>query len=387
MNNYLTQLVDSTPTYKNVNFLSGDNPIYNLPVTAKSPAKKAFDLTLVEEMDDNEYLSDVLGLFLAKTQGELNELQEACTSMQFDTVYKMAHKLKSGVGLFGAGNLMDLLIRIESAAKDKNAYCFSDLCKALSKEFKEIEIPLLKHLMSIKGLLNLDNERSLIETQSRNESSGKLSIFKVMRILIVDDHSIVRKGLKQLLFEAFPFAVIDECVDAEEVIKKTIEYTYDIVISDLSMPGRSGLDILQQLKQNFPKMPVLILSMHPEDLYAIRALKAGAAGYLNKEIASEELVNAVNKVLQGKKYISPFIAEKMANDLNRDTSKALHELLSQREFEVFKMLSNGKSVSDISEKLSLSITKISTYRSRVLDKMNMKANADLTRYALENKLI
>jgi len=154
------------------------------------------------------------------------------------------------------------------------------------------------------------------------------------------------------------------------------------------MPGRSGLDLVQHIKQNFPKLPVLILSIHPEEQYAIRALKAGAAGYLNKEAAPEELVMAVQRVLQGRKYISASIAEKMADELDREkTNKASHELLSDRELDVFKLIAGGTSVTDISEKLSLSITTVSTYRARIMIKMNMKSNADLTRYALENNLI
>jgi two-component system invasion response regulator UvrY len=209
-----------------------------------------------------------------------------------------------------------------------------------------------------------------------------------MRILITDDHAVIRRGLKQILLDEYPAATIEEAADAEAAIKKTINGEWDIIISDLSMPGRSGLDLVQHIKQNFPKLPVLILSIHPEEQYAIRALKAGAAGYLNKEAAPEELVMAVQRVLQGRKYISPSIAEKMADDLDKEkNNKALHELLSDRELDVFKLIAGGTSVTDISEKLSLSITTVSTYRARIMNKMNMRSNADLTRYALENNLI
>jgi two-component system invasion response regulator UvrY len=209
-----------------------------------------------------------------------------------------------------------------------------------------------------------------------------------MRILIADDHAVIRRGLKQILLDEYPAAEIDEAADAEAAIKKSITSHWDIIISDLSMPGRSGLDLVQHIKQNFPKLPVLILSIHPEEQYAIRALKAGAAGYLNKEAAPEELVMAVQRVLQGRKYISASIAEKMADELDKEkTNKASHELLSDRELDVFKLIAGGTSVTDISEKLSLSITTVSTYRARIMNKMNMKSNADLTRYALENNLI
>ncbi len=210
----------------------------------------------------------------------------------------------------------------------------------------------------------------------------------MLRILIADDHAIVRKGLKQILLEEYPSAIIEEVNDAEGVIKKTIRNEWDIIISDLSMSGRSGLDVVRQLKQNFPKLPVLILSIYPEEQYAIRVLKAGAAGYLSKDAAAEELVEAVQRVLQGRKYISSSIAEKIADDLGHDSSdKAPHEFLSDREFEVFKLIASGKSISEIAERLSLSSSTVSTHRVRILIKMKMKTNAELTRYALDNKLI
>ena len=162
---------------------------------------------------------------------------------------------------------------------------------------------------------------------------------------------------------------------------------WDVVISDLSMPGRSGLEALQQIKQLQPKLPVLILSIHPEEQYAIRVLKAGASGYLSKDSAPDELVNAVQRVLLGKKYITDTIAEKLASVLDQDSNKSPHEYLSDREFSVLKMLAAGKSVSEIAESLFLSVTTVSTYRSRIMTKMNMKSNADLTLYAVEHKLL
>jgi len=209
----------------------------------------------------------------------------------------------------------------------------------------------------------------------------------MLRILIADDHAIIRKGLKQILLEEYPSATIEEVNDAEGAINKTITNAWDILICDLSMPGRSGLDVLQHVKQNLLKLPVLILSIHPEEQYAIRALKAGAAGYLSKDAATEELVKAVQRILQGRKYISSSLAEIMASELDQEASKPAHELLSDREFHVFKLIADGKSVSEIAEQLSLSITTVSTYRSRILEKMDIKTNADMTRYALEKKLI
>jgi two-component system invasion response regulator UvrY len=207
------------------------------------------------------------------------------------------------------------------------------------------------------------------------------------RILIADDHAIVRRGLKDIILESFPSAVVEEVSNAEELIEKIVQEQWDVVISDLSMPGRSGLDALQQIKLLAPKLPVLILSMYPEDQYAIRVLKAGASGYLNKDMAPEELVNAINRVLSGRKYITPSVAEKLASNVNFNSDKFPHEYLSDREFEVLKLMAAGKSVTDISAVLFLGTTTISTYRARILNKMNLKNNAELTQYALEHKLI
>ena len=209
----------------------------------------------------------------------------------------------------------------------------------------------------------------------------------MIRILIADDHTIVRRGLRQILLEGFPTAAIEEVPDAEEMIKKIMQAEWDVVISDLSMPGRSGLEALQQIKQLQPKLPVLILSIHPEEQYALRVLKAGASGYLSKDMAPDELVNAVQRVMLGKKYITASIAEKLASVLDQDNDKPPHEFLSDREFSVLKLLASGKSVSEIAESLFLSVTTVSTYRARIMAKMNMRNNADLTLYAIENKLL
>ncbi|MDP4149724.1 MAG: response regulator transcription factor [Bacteroidota bacterium] len=208
-----------------------------------------------------------------------------------------------------------------------------------------------------------------------------------MRILIADDHTVVRKGLRQILKEEFLAADIVEVADADDLFNLVIRETWDVVISDISMPGRSGLEVLQQIRQNYPKLPVLILSVHPEEQYAVRVLKAGASGYLNKDSAENELVKAVRCVLLGKKYITHSLAEKIAESIDQEGTKWPHEYLSDREFEVFKLLSAGRSVSEIGEKLSLSATTISTYRARIMTKMNVRTNADLTLYAIEHKLL
>jgi DNA-binding NarL/FixJ family response regulator len=209
----------------------------------------------------------------------------------------------------------------------------------------------------------------------------------MIRVLIADDHAIVRKGLKHILLEEYPSAKIGEAGDAEALVSTAISENWDVVICDMSMPGRSGLDALHQLKQVAPQLPVLIMSMYPEDQYALRVLKAGASGYLGKETIHDELIKAIQTVLLGRKYITASIAEKLADAFKTDTEKNPHEGLSDREFDVFKLLATGKSVSDIAEQLSLSVTTVSTYRSRIMEKMNMRSNAELTRYAIENKLI
>lgn len=206
-------------------------------------------------------------------------------------------------------------------------------------------------------------------------------------ILIADDHHVVRRGLKQILLDEFPDAVIEEVADGKEMLRGVRETTWDIVISDISMPEKSGLEALKQIKEEFPKLPVLILSMHPEEQYALRALKAGAAGYLTKESASEELVNAVRQILNGRRYITPTLAEKLAEGININSDKDPHDLLSDREFDVLKLIASGKTVSEIAEHFSLSVNTISTYRSRILLKMNLHSNSELTHYAIENKLI
>ncbi len=209
----------------------------------------------------------------------------------------------------------------------------------------------------------------------------------MLRILIADDHTVVRRGLRQILTEEFLAAHIVEVADADELFGRVLKEEWDVVITDISMPGRSGLEVLQQIRQLYPRLPVLVLSVHPEDQYAIRVMRSGASGYLNKDSAPEELVKAIHRLLLGKKYITPSLAEKLAETLDQDADRPLHEGLSDREFEVMKMLAAGMAVGDIAEKLVLSPTTVSTYRARVLQKMNAKTNADLTRYAMEHKLI
>lgn len=208
-----------------------------------------------------------------------------------------------------------------------------------------------------------------------------------MKFLIADDHAIVRKGLVQILSEEFPTAEITEVCNSFEVMQQVNKQIWDVILLDISMPGRNGIDILKQIRANGINAPVLMLSMHSEEQYAIRALKAGASGFLNKESATEELLAAVHKVLSGRKYISSFIAEKLAETFEEDRKKHTYELLSDREMQVLQKIASGKTVSGIAEELSLSVNTISTYRVRILEKLGLNNNAEITRYALDNNLV
>lgn len=207
------------------------------------------------------------------------------------------------------------------------------------------------------------------------------------RILIADDHAILRKGLRRILTEMDKEYDIDEASNGYEVIEKIRERDYDLILLDISMPGLSGLDALKQIKAENPKLPVLILTMHPEEQYALRALKAGASGYLTKESVPDELMSAIRKILRGGKYISNSLAERLAFAIDEKTEKQPHELLSDREYQVFCLIASGKGLTEIAEEMSLSVKTVSTYRSRILEKMKMKSNAELIHYAIKNKLV
>ena len=209
----------------------------------------------------------------------------------------------------------------------------------------------------------------------------------MIRVLIVDDHPIVRRGLMQILAETPDLVAGGEAVNATEALTKLRAEEWDAVVLDISMPGRSGLEVLKDIKSENNHVPVLVLSIHPEDQFAVRVLKAGASGYLTKDSAPAELVKAIRKVNSGGKYVSPQLAEKLAFGLDGGSSQSLHDLLSDREFQVMRLIASGRTVTEIALDLSLSTKTISTYRARVLEKMNMKNNADITRYSLTNKLL
>lgn len=207
------------------------------------------------------------------------------------------------------------------------------------------------------------------------------------RVLIADDHPIVRQGIKQIFQDAPDITVGGEAKDGDEVIKKLRAGRWDCLVLDFTMPARNGLDLLQQIKKEWPKLPVLILSMHGEDQFAVRLLRAGASGYVAKESAPEELVKAVRKVCAGGKYISASLAEKLADNLERPSIKAPHDILSEREYQVLLMIGAGASIKEIGEDLRLSVKTVSTYRTRILEKMRLRTNAQLIRYAIREKLV
>ena len=209
----------------------------------------------------------------------------------------------------------------------------------------------------------------------------------MLRILIADDHEIVRKGLREILARDLEAAAFGEAKHADQVLAEVRTHPWDLIILDVSMPGRSGLDVLKDLKREQPKLPVLVLSMHPETQYGKRVLKAGAAGYMNKDSAPEELIHAIHRVLAGGRYVSPLLAEKLALDLTTGSELMLHEKLSDRELEVLRMIASGKTISLIAEELRLSVTTVSTYRARILEKMSMTTTAELMHYALSSHLL
>lgn len=208
-----------------------------------------------------------------------------------------------------------------------------------------------------------------------------------MKVIIADDHAVVRKGLKQILLDMPGINNVEEVNDGNELIERIKKEDFNFVILDISMPGKNGLDVLKDIKTIKPQLPVLILSIHPEGQYAIRALKAGAAGYLTKDSAPEELITAIQKILTGRKYITRSLAEKLAYNFNADSDKLPHEYLSDREFEVFKLIASGKTITDIAGKLCLSVKTVSTYRARIYEKTNLKSRSEITLYAIKNGLI
>ena len=209
----------------------------------------------------------------------------------------------------------------------------------------------------------------------------------MIRILVADDHPVVRQGLKQIIADSYDMVVAGEASDGQEVLEQVRKNDYDVVLLDISMPSRSGLDILKQLKIEKPGLAFLILSVHPEQQYAVRALKAGASGYLTKDHAPEELIAAIRAVASGKKYLSSSLAQELAAQLGTATRKLPHQTLSDREYSILLLIASGSTKRGIAQKLLLSPKTVSTYRSRILKKMGLNSDAELVRYALENQLL
>ena len=207
-----------------------------------------------------------------------------------------------------------------------------------------------------------------------------------INVLIADDHAIVRQGLKQILSETEDMLVTGEADDGAEALGLARQQPWDVFLLDVSMPNRNGIDTLKQLKKEFPRLPVLILSMHPEEQYAVRALKAGASGYLTKQSAPEQLVNAIRQVASGKKYLSPAVAQQLADAISEATDKSPHERITDREYQVLKLIAAGKTQTQIAETLNLGVATVSTYRARLLEKMGLRSTAELIRYGLEHGL-
>jgi DNA-binding NarL/FixJ family response regulator len=208
-----------------------------------------------------------------------------------------------------------------------------------------------------------------------------------MHILIADDHAVVRRGLKDILTDALPGAEFSEAANGDEVLRHLAARNASLLLLDINMPGRSGIDILRDVKHDYPRLPVIILSGHPEEQYAVRCLKAGAAAYINKDGAPEELALAIKKILSGGRYISNSLAEALLSNLDEPVDKPLHELLSDREHEVMRMIAAGVPLTEIGDSLHVSVKTISTYRARIMEKMQMKSNAELTRYAMTHGLL
>lgn len=209
----------------------------------------------------------------------------------------------------------------------------------------------------------------------------------MIRILVADDHAIVRRGLRQIVADESDMQVVGEAQTTQEILDLARQEEWDVTVLNISMPGRGGFEALKALKQTHSKRPVLVLSMYPEDQFAVRAFRVGAAGYMTKESAPEELVQAIRKVVRGGKYVSPSLAEKLAAELGEDAERPPHEALSEREYHVLCLLASGKTVTQIAAEMSLSVKTISTYRVRLLEKMRMKTNAEVTRYAIEHRLV
>ena len=316
---------------------------------------------------DKAAASDPPGPVAELSQGA-HRLSGLAGTIGFPAISARASDLEDLVA--GAGGAFDA-----SAARD----AVDAIRDALAKD--------LARLSTVRGakIPNAGEERDerAIATTSPEAARTVSSI----RVLIVDDHAMVRRGLRALLSDEFHGAAFGEAADARQAVEQLRNSAWDVALLDITLPGKSGLDLLKELKAEWPSLPVLVLSGHKEDQFAVRVLKAGAGGYMTKESAPDELAKAVRKVLAGGRYVSPALAEKLALGVSKDFTRTPHETLSDREYDVMSRIASGKTVTEIAEDLSLSSKTISTYRARVLEKLGVKNSAEITQYAIRNGLV
>jgi two-component system invasion response regulator UvrY len=350
---------------------------------ALDETRQRFVATFVAQCDSIRILVDKVaasgprGPVAALTQ-VTHRLSGLAGTIGFPTISARASELEDLVGAAGRGAFDAVLARDVVDA----------IRKALAKDLASPPIwstpPAASTARCATVLVAEDESDSGAIVTTCLEGAGYVP---TIRVLIVDDHAVVRRGLKALLSEEFRGAAFGEASDARQALEHLRQKKWDVALLDVTLPGKSGLDLLKELKAEWPRLPVLVLSGHTEDQFAVRVLKAGAGGYLTKESAPEELAKAVRKILAGGRYVSPALAEKLALGVTKDFTRTPHETLSDREYEVMSRIASGKTVTEIGEELSLSVKTISTYRARVLEKLGVRNSAEIVQYAIRNDLV
>jgi two-component system, NarL family, invasion response regulator UvrY len=345
--------------------------------------RQRFVATFVAQCDSIRILVDeVAALGPSGPVAALTQVTHRLTGLAgtigFPTISARASELEDLVGGAGRGAFHGLLARDVVDA----------IRKALAKDLASPPVwstpPAVSTARGAKLLVTEDKFDPAAIAATCLEGAGCVPM---IRVLIVDDHAIVRHGLKALLSEEFRGAAFGEASDARQAQEQLREKTWDVALLDVTLPGKSGLELLKEIKAEWPRLPVLVLSGHAEDQFAVRVLKAGAGGYMTKASAPEELAKAVRKILGGGRYVSPALAEKLALGVTKDPTRTPHETLSDREYDVMARIASGKTVTEIGEELSLSVKTISTYRARVLEKLSVRNNAEIVQYAIRNDLI
>jgi two-component system, NarL family, invasion response regulator UvrY len=336
--------------------------------------RQRFVSSFAAQCDSIQMLVDKVAALDSSAQAELTQI---------------AHRLSGLAGTIGFPTISagaSDLEQLVAGASGRDTFDASTACDVLDA---------IRNALA-KDLANASTERgakSIVAKEPSHErristtSLESARTVPIVRILVVDDHAMVRRGLRALLSDEFLGSAFGEAADAPQAVALLRKNEWDIVLLDITLPGKSGLDLLKDLKTEFPRLPVLVLSGHKEDQFAVRALKAGAGGYMTKESAPEELTKAVRKVLAGGRYVSPALAEKLALGVHKDLTRAPHETLSDREYDVMSRIASGKTVTEIAEELSLSAKTISTYRTRVLEKLGVKNSAEIVQYAIRNGLV